>query len=159
GRAAADVEEAGAEVALVLGEAGFGGSERLENGVADENASSVGRGDKVLRRGDRRSDNVDVGFETLADHAHGVPNSLLGIDRKFVGESVEDFAIFGERNVARGIDGPTHVIALNVAGTVAERDATTAIQAAHVAARYTDESGFDRNVSYPFRLFDGTANR
>ena len=38
GGAAADVEQAAAEVALVLREAGFGGSQRLEHGVADQNA-------------------------------------------------------------------------------------------------------------------------
>jgi hypothetical protein len=41
GGAAANIEEAAAEVAFVLREAGLGGGERLEDGVADEDSSAI----------------------------------------------------------------------------------------------------------------------
>ena len=53
GGAAADVEQAAAEVALVLREARFGGGERFEHGVADQNAGAIRGGDEILRGADR----------------------------------------------------------------------------------------------------------
>jgi len=45
GGAAADIQEAAAEVALVLREAGFRGSKRLEDCVTDQNSGAICRGD------------------------------------------------------------------------------------------------------------------
>ena len=66
GGAAADIEQASAEFALVLSEAGFGGRRRLENRIADTNAGAIHRGDDILRGGGRGGDDVDVRFEALA---------------------------------------------------------------------------------------------
>jgi hypothetical protein len=45
GGATADIEQAAAEVALVLREAGFRGSERLEDCVADQDSGAICSGD------------------------------------------------------------------------------------------------------------------
>src|SRR5207302_7400074 len=52
-RAAANVEEATAHIAFVLRKARIRGSERLENGVADQDSSAIRGSDKVLRGNDR----------------------------------------------------------------------------------------------------------
>ena len=58
---------------------------------------------------------MNVGFKALADHADGVANAVLRIHDKFLRQNVQDFAIFGQRDVARGIDGAADVVALDVA--------------------------------------------
>ena len=50
GSAAADVQQAATEVALVLGEASLGRSERLENGIADEDSCLIRGADQILSR-------------------------------------------------------------------------------------------------------------
>jgi hypothetical protein len=102
---------------------------------------------------------MDVGFEALADHADGVTDAVLCVNHKFVGQDMEHFAIFGKRDVAGGVDGAPNVVAFDVAGAIAERDATAAVDAADVAAGYADDGGLDGNVGDAFGFFDGTANR
>src|SRR5271154_4655562 len=84
GGAAADIEQAGAELAFVLREAGFGGSERLENGVVHSHAGAIYGGDNILGGGAGGSDDVDVGLEALADHADRVADVILRVERKFL---------------------------------------------------------------------------
>ena len=119
GGAAADIEEAGAEFALVLSEAGFGGGERLEDCVADDYSGAIYGGDDILSGGGGGGDDVDVRFEALADHADGVADAVLAIEHEFLREDVEDFAIFGEADIAGGFDGAADVIFLDVAGALA----------------------------------------
>src|SRR5213593_1525323 len=109
GGAAADVQEATAEVALVLREAGFRGSERFENCIGDEDASLVRGGDEILGGGDGGSDEMNVHFQPLANHADGVANAVLGIHHEFVRKDMKDFAVFGQGDVASGVDGAAHV--------------------------------------------------
>jgi len=45
--AAADVQQAAAEIALVLREASFRGGQRLEDRIADEDAALFAAGDKI----------------------------------------------------------------------------------------------------------------
>src|SRR5690349_2362366 len=158
GGAAANIEEAAPEVAFVLREAGLGGSEGLEHRVADENSRFVGGGDEVLRRGDRGSNDINVGDQALANHTDGITNAVLRIDNEFVGKDVEDFAVFGERNVARGIYGAANVFALNVARTRTKRDTATAVHAPDVMSGDADKRFFDGNVGHAFSFFDGTAD-
>ncbi len=96
GGAAADIEQAGAEFAFVLGEAGFGGSERFEHGVVHTNAGAIHGGDDILRGGAGSGDDVHVGFEALADHTDGVADVVLRVEKKFLGQDVQHFAIFGK---------------------------------------------------------------
>ena len=60
--------------------------------------------------------------------------------QKFVRQDVQHFAVFGKRDVARGIDGAAHVFAFDVARAMAERDAAAAVHAAHVAAGDADDA-------------------
>ena len=94
---------------------GFGGGQRLERGVADHDAGAIDGGDDILRRGDGGGDDMHVDFELLADHADGIANAVLRVDQKFLREHVQDFAIFGKGDGARGIHGAAHVFALDIA--------------------------------------------
>src|SRR6266478_1551108 len=102
---------------------------------------------------------MDVGFQALADHAGGVANAVLGVDHELVRENVEDFAVFGEGDIARGIDGAAHVVTLDVTGTMPQCDAAATVYAAHVVAGDADHRGFHGHAGHALGLFHGAANR
>ena len=72
-------------ITLVLREAGFGGSEWLENGVGDQDAGAIRSGDEILCSADGGGDDVNVGLETLANHTDRVADAVLRVDDEFVG--------------------------------------------------------------------------
>src|SRR5271168_3485691 len=156
--AAADVEQASAEFTLVLREAGFGRGERLEDGVVHADAGAIYRGDNILGGGAGSGDDVDVRSQALADHADCVADIILRVQRKFLREDVQDFAVFGQLHAAGGFDGAAHVVALHIARARAYGDAAAAIHAAHVRAGYADQRGFHRDADERLSFFDGAAN-
>src|SRR5271168_1332795 len=139
GGAAADIEQTGAKLAFILREAGFGGGERLEHGVVDADAGAIYGGDDILGGSAGGGDDVDVGLEALADYADGVANVVLRVQRKFLREDVENFAVFRQLHAAGGFDGAAHVVTLHVARARADGDAAAAIDAAHVGAGDSDQ--------------------
>src|ERR1700722_189334 len=157
--AAADVEQARAEFALVLREAGFGGSERLKDRVVHAHARAIYRGDDILRGGAGGGDDVDVCFQPLADHADRVADIILRVERKFLRQHVQHFAVFGQLHAARGFDGPAHVVALHVARPRAYGNAAAAVDAAHMRAGYADQRRFHRDAGERFGFLDRAANR
>src|SRR5215472_10737171 len=158
GRAATDVQKAAAKVALILREAGFGGSKRLESGVADENSRFVCGSNKILGSGDGGGHDINIGDQALADHADGVANIALRVHEEFVREDVKHLAVFRKRNVACCIDGAAHIFALDIARARAECDSAAAVHAPHMASSHTDERFFYRDVGHAFGFFDGAAN-
>jgi len=137
--AATDIEEAGTEIAFVLREASFGGSERFGDCVTDQDSSAIRGRDEILRGDHGGSDNMNVGFEALADHAYGVANAVVSVHGKFVRQDVEDLAIFGKRNIARGVDRSANVFTLDVARAISESNAAAAVQTANVTASNADQ--------------------
>ena len=101
---------------------------------------------------------MHVRFEMLADHSNGVADAVVRVHDKFVRKDVKNFTIFGKGDVARGVHGSLHVVAFDVARTIAERDAAAAVNAANVVAGDADEGGFNGNAGDGFGFFDGAAN-
>src|SRR5258708_31214936 len=155
GGATADVQQAAAEVALVLREARFGGGERLEPGIANQHSGTIFRGDEILRRCNRGSDEMNVRFQALADHADMVANSLLGVDEKFVGQDVQDFAVGRQGDAASRVNGSAHVFALDVARAMADADSATAAYAAYVNCPHAHHSSVPWDVGDAFVFFHG----
>ena len=133
-RAAADIEQAAAQFAFVLREHGFRRGQRLERGVADHDAGAIDGRDHVLRGGHRSRDDMHVYFQLLSDHSDGIADVVLVIDQKILREHVQDFAIVGQGDGARGVHGTAHVLFLDIARASAQRNAASAIHAAYVAA-------------------------
>src|SRR5580704_87758 len=158
GGAAADIQQAGAEFALVLREARFGGGERLEDGIVHADASAVNCCDDILSGGAGSGDDVDVCLEALADHADRVADVILGVERKLLREDVQDFAVFRQLHAAGGFDGAAHVVTLHVARARAYGDAAAAVNATHMRAGDANQRGFNRDAGERFGLFDGAAN-
>ncbi len=101
---------------------------------------------------------MDVDFQALAEHTNGVAYAALRIHNKFMRKDVQDFTVFGKRDVAGSINGPAHIFALNVARPLSQGDAAAAVYAAHVAAGYADQRFFHRHVCNAFGLFDGATD-
>src|SRR5258708_26857526 len=97
---------------------------------------------------------MDVYFQSLAEHANGVAYTALRIDNKFMRKDVQTFAIFRKRDVAGGINGAAHVLALNVSRPLSQGDAATAVYAAHVAAGDSDQRFLHRHVGNAFGFFN-----
>src|ERR1700733_3071769 len=157
--AAADIEQASAEFALVLREAGLGGRERLENRVVHAHAGAIYGGDDILRCGAGSGDDMYVRLEALANHTDRVAHIILRVERKFLRQHVQHFAVFRQLHTAGRFDGATDVIALHVAGARADGDPAAAIDATHVRAGYTDQRGFHRDADQRFGFLDGAADR
>ena len=156
--AAADIEQAAAQLAFVLREHGIRRGQRLERGVADHDAGAIDGGDHVLRRRDRRRDDVHVYFQALPDHADGIADVVLLVDQKFLRQHMQNFAVFGKRNGARGVHGPAHVLLFDIARAGAQRNSPSAIHSAHVAAGNADHRRLDRHVGHAFRFLERAAD-
>src|SRR5258708_15459853 len=101
---------------------------------------------------------MNVRCQARADHADRVANSLLGVDEKFVGQDVQDFAVGRQGDAASRVNGSAHVFALDVARAMADADSATAVYAAYVIARHADHSSFHWNVGDAFGFFHGAPN-
>src|SRR4029077_1535146 len=155
---AADVQEATAEIALILRQTGFRGGQRFEDSIADEDAGLVGGGDEILRGGDGGSHEMDVRFQPVADHADGVANAALRIHHEFMGKDVQNLPVIRKGDIAGCVHGAAHVFALDVSRALSQGDAATAVYAAHVASGHSDQRFFDRNVRDAFGFFDRAAD-
>src|SRR5579863_40023 len=154
----ANIQETAAKFALVLRERRLGRSELLENGIVDAHARAIHGRDNILSCRARRGHDVDVRLETLADHADGVADVVLRVERKLLRKNVQHFAILRQRYTAGRFDGAANVVALDVARPRAERDPAAAVHAAHVPARHADQRRFHRNADNRFRFLHRAAN-
>src|SRR5271170_822770 len=139
GGAAADIQQTSAELAFVLREASFGGSERLKDRIVHAHAGAIYGSDDILGGGAGGGDDVHVGFQALADHADRVADVILRVERKFLRQDVQNFAIFRQLHAAGSFDGAADVVALYVARARTYGDAAAAIDAAHVGAGDADQ--------------------
>jgi len=96
---------------------------------------------------------MNVDFKPLGNHpmAHGCQ---LWASTMNSCEDVQDFAIFGKRDVAGGVDGRGARHRLNVAWALTQRDAAAAIDSADVPAGHSDQRFFHWNVRDALGLFD-----
>ncbi len=101
----ADVQQAHAQFAFVGGERGFGGGDGLEHGLGDFKAGAVGAGDGALKRAARAGGDVQIDFETGADHAHGIEDAGLIVDDELARQQVQNFAIGRALHGAGALDG------------------------------------------------------
>ena len=158
GRTAANIEQTAAQLAFVLREHGFGGGQRLERGVAHDNAGTVNGCHHVLRCRDGGGDDVDVHLQALPNHADGIADVVLVIDQKLLRQHVQDFAILRKGDGSSGVHGAPHVFLFDIPRPVAERNSATAVHAAQMAAGDSDHRGFHRHVGDTFGLLEGTAD-
>ena len=152
--ASADVKQAATELALILRQTRFGRSQRLEHCVADNHAGFIHGVDHILRRRRRSGDDVHVGFQAPRHHSDGVANVILRINEKFLRQHMQDFAILRQTHVLRRFDGAAHIVAMNFARALAQRDSAAAVHAAHVPAGDSHQRRFHRDAHNVLRFLD-----
>src|SRR5713101_1814528 len=157
--ASADVQQAAAQIVLILQKAGFGRGERFQHSIADHDARAVHCGNQILRRGSGRSDYMNIDFQPLAHHSHRVADAVLGVHQKFLRKDVKHLAVIGQRDAASRINRAANVVALDVTRMVAQRNAAAAVQPAHVISGNTDERRFHGYAREAFGFFERPPNR
>ena len=83
---------------------------------------AVDAGHGVLRGGRRAGDDVDVHLEPGAGHARGVADPVLVVDHELLRQHVQDLAVERDRDGLGGVDHPAHVLAVDHAVLVRDRD-------------------------------------
>ena len=104
GRAAADVDDRDADLALVVGEDGLGARERLEDDVGDDEAAALGAADDVLDAARGGRDEVHLRAEAHAAHPDRVADAVLDVDDVLARQDVEDLAIGVDRDGAGALE-------------------------------------------------------
>src|SRR5487761_178815 len=155
---AANVEQTTTKLAFVLREACFGGSEWLEHRIAYDYAGLVHGIHDVLRGGCGRGNDVHVRFQSLPHHSDGVANVILRVDVKFLRQDVKNLAIVRQADVFRGFDGAAHIVAMNIARALAQRDSAAAVHSTNMTAGDSDKSRLDRDAHDVLRFLHGAAN-
>ena len=103
GRAAADIDETGAELLFVVGKHGVARCQLLEHDVVDFEAAALHALDDVLRGALGARHHVHLRLEPHTGHADGFADAFLAIDDEFLGQDVQDLL------VSRNGDGPRRV--------------------------------------------------
>src|ERR1700676_559487 len=101
---------------------------------------------------------MDVDFEALAYHGHRVANVVLCVDEKFLWKHMQDNAVIGQRDIARGVHGAPDIIALNVPCAMSQRDTTAAVDAANVTSGDADNGALHGHTGDTFGFFDCAAD-
>ena len=128
--AAADVDDADAELALIVGEAGETRRELLEHDVVDLEPAALDALLEIVGGALRAGDDVHLGFEAHARHADGIADAFLAVDDEFLRQHVQDLLV---RRNGHGLGRVHHVLHVDVAHfAIADRDHAVRIQAAHV---------------------------
>ena len=84
---------------------------------------------------------MHVCFEPVPQHADGIANVVLRVERKFLRQDVQHFAIVGQSNAPRRFNGAAHILPLHVACARANSygHAAAAVDPAHVPPGNTSD--------------------
>src|ERR1700736_182149 len=158
GRATADIDQGHAQVQLIVVEDGLGRGQHLHHQVLDAHARLVDTLDNVLHRGQRPGDDVGFDFEPGAGHADRIPDPFLTVDDVAAWDDVDDLAIVGDGDRARGVDHPADVVLPDLAVRTGHRDDPTAVLAEDVGAGHADEGRLELVATHPLRGIDRVAD-
>ena len=156
-RAAADVNDAGAEFFFVVGQYRVARGELFEDDVVHFQATALHALDDVLCRALGPRHHVNLGLEPHAGHADRFANAFLAVDQEFLRQDVEYLLVRGYRDRLGRIDNAIHVPGRYF--LVADRHDAVRIQTAHVAAGYSRVDRVNITPRHQFRFLDGALDR
>ena len=104
GGAGADLHHGDAELLLLRRQHRFGRGERREDEIDDVQPGALAALDDVLRRGDRRADDVHARLEAHAGHADRLLDAVLPVDQELLRQHVQDVLIDRQRHRARRVE-------------------------------------------------------
>ena len=157
GRAAADVDQAGAELFLVLRQHRVTGSKLLQHDVVDLQPATLHTLDDVLRGALRARDHVHFCFQAHAGHADWLADSFLVIDQELLRQDVQDLLISRDCDRSGCVDDPVDVAGAHL--FVTNSHDAVRVQAAHVAARNSRVDRVDIAARHQLGFLDGALNR
>ena len=157
GGATADIDQADAEILLVVGEHRVGGSERLQHEVIDLQATAAYALDDVLRRRHRPGDDMHLRLEAEAAHADRLTDAVLVVDDEFLREDVQDLLVGRDRHRARGLDDAIDVHRRHF--LVLDRDHAIRVETLDVAAGDSRIDLFHLGVGHQLDFLDHARNR
>ncbi len=104
GGAAADVDQADAQLLLVLGEHRETRRQLLEHDVIHFQPAALDAFLDVLRSAVGPGDDVHLGLQAYPGHADRIADALLAVHDELLGQHVEDFLVCRDRNRFGGVD-------------------------------------------------------
>ena len=111
GRAAADVHEQHAHLALVLRQHRFGRRELLEHELLHGDAGLVHAREHVLVVRARAGDDVHVRLEPRGGHAQRIVDAVLSVDDELARDDVQQLELGRDVDRLRGLDDAVDVLA------------------------------------------------
>ena len=157
GRATADVDQAHAELLLVLGQHRETRRQLLEHDIVDLEAAALDALLDVLRRAVGAGDDVHLGLEAHARHADGVADAFLAVDDEFLRQHVQDLLVGGNRHGLGGVDHMLDVAVGDLA--VADGHDAVGVEAAHMAAGDAGEHRVDLAPGHELGFLDRALDR
>ena len=131
-RTASDIDQARAQLLLVLGQHGIAGRELLEDDVVDLEAAALHALDDVLGGAFGAGHHVHLGLQPHAGHANRFAYPLLVIDQELLRQDVQDFLVCRYRDGACRIDHPVDIVGTDL--LIPDCHDAMRIQAADMAA-------------------------
>jgi hypothetical protein len=156
-RAAADIDDAGPEFLLVVGQYRVARGELLEDNIVHFQAAALHALDDVLCRALGACHHVDLGLEPHAGHADGFADAFLAIDQEFLRQDVQYLLVRGYRDRLGRIDDAIHVPGRYF--LVADCDDAVRIQAADVAAGNSRVNRMNITPRHQFGFLDRALDR
>ena len=140
-------------------EDGLRRGELLEHELDDLDARLVHARDDVLRHGDGRRDDVDVGFEARADHPDGIGHAVLAVHGELAGHDVHDLVVLRDLHSPRRVHDAGHVVARDLAVLARHGDDAAAVEGAHVGSGHADPGARDLDARHDLRFLGGALDR
>jgi len=139
-----------AQLDLLLAQHALTAGESRADDVFDVEARTVHALDGVLHGGLGAGDDVGLDLETAAGHADRVSHPVLAIDGVGAGDDVDDLAIGGDADRARGFDNALHVVLADLVVGARHGDHTRRVLGVEVASREGDDHRFDALARHAF---------
>ena len=150
--AAADVDEADPEFALVVGEAGARRCELFQDQVMRLETAADDAFLDVLGGVERAGNDMHARFEAHAGHADGLLDAFLVVDDVFLRQHMQHFLVGRNGQRSSRIDHPVDVVRGDLA--VSNRDDAVGVEAADVTAGDAGVHRVDGAVTDQLGLFD-----
>ena len=140
-----DIDDERAEVFLMLGEHDLGGGERGENDVLHFEGQFLHATDRVLNARPHTVDDVEIRFEFLAEHAHGVENAVNVI---MLDDGMEEGVLRGNAHLPCVDFHVLNVLLVHFVAIFRQHDTTAIIETLDVGSGDADIDAADHDVAF-----------
>ncbi len=158
GGATADIEDEGTEVFLVLVEDDLGGGEGIDDDILDFDVGVADAAERVLNAGLDAVDDVEIGFEFVAEHADRVEDTFLFIDVVVLEDGVNEPILVGNADLLRTGFDILNVFLVDFAAVLRDLGNAAIVEGLDVGPGDGDPDAADLGVGFLLGFGDGFAN-